>query len=1626
MARIFTYDQDVDLHLNDKVIGSNSGDNVTKNFSVQSLLDLANDENFIKQFDGIVFKAQDYNVDADSFGIITTSTGTYNSTNFSDIQTLYLTDKNLQKGDVSNYIDVLAGYDVRITKKGDTNNFGIYRVDSVTDVSTGQYKILSVSNQDASGQLEKGEEYYISTLGNNLKNLNSFSVTELNDVTSAGSGAIITTAERADVATINGRIRYTDIVNDLTTGGTSVPLSAEQGKALKAETTAINVILQSNDTDLDVLQEVVTYIKANRTTLTSLGISSISGLQAALDGKVATVAGKGLSTNDFTDTLQTKLNNIAAGAEVNVQANWNESVTTSDAFIQNKPTDLTVLSNHNVTDLSDVTSAGSGAIITGAERTKLTNIAANAEQNVQSNWTETDTNVDSFILNKPTILDQNTTITLTGTANEIETSPSSAQNLTTNRTFTIGLPNDVTISNNLNVANNLTVTANASADNMTVDNVLTFTSASTTTDDNAIFIKAKDGTNVLHFRYDDKELSIDDVTENIPSGITSGGTLTKANNTQVTIAAGTGIINDLNKESGSGEPHPEIKHIAWSQQTFTCTGLTSSSNKQLNTWVYIDASGTVNQQTTPFTDAQIAHNIIIGSIIHTSATIDFVKTFPVTAYGTIPQLQEFSRIFGPMKKSGHLVTANGSNLKLNRAAGVAWAFGRNYSSDPNNPSLVSDAAKTDAVIHRYYADSSTGHTLDTNDGSGYTAIDPTKYDDSSGTLASMTATKFSVQRLYYFPNEINTIVVYYGKEEYASLSVAEQQYQLESFTESSNTSEQAIYLGAIIVRGNATNLSSASEAKILTGGIHRSLSAISIGGAAAAAALSDLSDVTVSSASNNQLLKFNSTSGVFENATITTDDIAQGSTNKYDQTVALSNGGNMTITGTYPNFTLASAHPSISGAASSVDNSGLTYIQDLTLDGNGHVTGVTSTAINTGAISDGGTNLATADDIHTFVTGLGYTTGNQSITLSGDVTGSGTTSISTTIAAGAVHHAMLNDDIISGQAELTSGLASTDEFAISDAGVVKRMDVSVLQSYLQSNLTFSSNTDVDVSNANLLTRLAALESAGGAADQTITIGTDAGDTVGFAGNVAVTGNLTVSGTTTSVNTETVTIYDNIILLNSDLTGTAVNGGINIERGSSGADASLIWNESQSKWYAGLAGAEVELLTTASTLNATTLGSQAASYYLAYGNLTGTPTIPSAANNATITIAGGTGLTNAPGDFTTNQSSDETITLNLDFSELTDMTADISGTTEFILQNSGTESRKAADEISLKYFRNDIAVTVQNVGGSNKYFIDGTQQADVTLMPGFKYRFTQTGTSHPLRFSTTSDGTHNSGSAYATGVTTTSTYTEITVEQDTPKTLYYYCANHSNMGGTIYVGAGVRSVGTSTGLTGTVTETGNIGLAINDLTVETSVADADEILFYDADAAAHKTITKANFVTATSISGGAGMTLTGTTMNIDTDCRADIHQIGNSSANYYASTSTKHQWAFGGTVIMEIDSTNKDLLVDGDVIAFSTSVSDVSLKENIETIPDALETVNQLRGVEYDWKSGSREGKHDLGVIAQEVEEVIPHIVHEKELFEGHKVKTVDYEKLSAVLIEAVKELTQKVNNLEKKLEDANS
>ena len=117
-------------------------------------------------------------------------------------------------------------------------------------------------------------------------------------------------------------------------------------------------------------------------------------------------------------------------------------------------------------------------------------------------------------------------------------------------------------------------------------------------------------------------------------------------------------------------------------------------------------------------------------------------------------------------------------------------------------------------------------------------------------------------------------------------------------------------------------------------------------------------------------------------------------------------------------------------------------------------------------------------------------------------------------------------------------------------------------------------------------------------------------------------------------------------------------------------------------------------------------------------------------------------------------------------------------------------------------------------------------------------------------------------------------------------------------------------------------------------------------------------------------------------------------------------------------------TTGEIRATNDVTAYYSS--DERLKENIVEIDNALEKVKQIRGVRYDWTDEhikSKGGpdnyfmrKTDVGVIAQEIEAVLPEIVAERD--DG--IKAVRYERLTALLIEAVKELSARVDELEKK------
>ena len=177
----------------------------------------------------------------------------------------------------------------------------------------------------------------------------------------------------------------------------------------------------------DNLKKFISLIKTDLNTKAS--VSALNDVSISVDNKVDKVDGKSLTTNDFTDELKIKLDGIADGAEANVQSNWNETDTASDAYIKNKPDidgKISTVKTALETEISDGDTALDSKIttvntslsnkvdkvdgkglstndFTDELKTKLNGIADGAEVNVQANWDETDTASDAYIKNKPDI-----------------------------------------------------------------------------------------------------------------------------------------------------------------------------------------------------------------------------------------------------------------------------------------------------------------------------------------------------------------------------------------------------------------------------------------------------------------------------------------------------------------------------------------------------------------------------------------------------------------------------------------------------------------------------------------------------------------------------------------------------------------------------------------------------------------------------------------------------------------------------------------------------------------------------------------------------------------------------------------------------------------------------------------------------------------------------------------------------------------------------------------------------------------------------------------------------------------------------------------------------------------------
>lgn len=123
--------------------------------------------------------------------------------------------------------------------------------------------------------------------------------------------------------------------------------------------------------------------------------------------------------------------------------------------------------------------------------------------------------------------------------------------------------------------------------------------------------------------------------------------------------------------------------------------------------------------------------------------------------------------------------------------------------------------------------------------------------------------------------------------------------------------------------------------------------------------------------------------------------------------------------------------------------------------------------------------------------------------------------------------------------------------------------------------------------------------------------------------------------------------------------------------------------------------------------------------------------------------------------------------------------------------------------------------------------------------------------------------------------------------------------------------------------------------------------------------------------------------------------------------------------------VNVNASTTDGRIDAgnDIVAYSSS--DRRWKENIKPIENALDKVSKIGGYEFDWKELTEEEKvtqhgnegHDVGVIAQEIEEVLPEVVTTRE----NGYKGVKYEKIVPLLIESIKDLKAEIEELKGKL-----
>ena len=753
-----------------------------------------------------------------------------------------------------------------------------------------------------------------------------------------------------------------------------------------------------------------------------------------------------------------------------------------------------------------------------------------------------------------------------------------------------------------------------------------------------------------------------------------------------------------------------------------------------------------------------------------------------------------------------------------------------------------------------------------------------------------------------------------------------------------------------------------------------------------------------------------------------------------------------------------------------------TTIPSFTVDGKGRLTNVSPVSIATTlSISDDNLDTDTIDLLNDTLTfsegeGINAVVTNNKVTISAELASSsnkGVASFSTdnfSVSNGVV--TIKNNGVI-------LGTETTGNYMSGISGTANEIEVSHTPGE-------GSSATVGLPNSVTITT-------------DLTTGQDVfvGRNLDVTGNTVIDGNLTVSGTTTTVNTETVTIADNIILLNSDETGApSQNGGIEIERGSS-TNVQLRWNEANDYWQVGEGNDPIySRVATASWLNVgggltynsttgqfahTDTSSQSSvnnsgNTFIqdisvdAYGHITDLVSSTVVVGDGTVTLSAGTYL-NGGNAFTTNQSNSETITFNHDNttrSNTTNTSTPAFGGTFTAIDSLTSNATGHVTGVNTKTISIPSLPTFDNYVSWN--FMEGNGSETGSIISGDTLHFEQGSgmevektADDQLTFTNTDRG--SSQNIFKRIIPEEANGTDLdTITADNNNDIFY-----------IRAGGGITLTSDATNDRMTIAHSDTSTQGSSDNSGRTYIQDIflDTYGHVTGISTASETVVDTNRVTTFQVEDGDGTEVTishakewkfkeGGGVNINwtdtsTGSNTDPYDLefkintgvtagnGLTGGGTLNATRTIHVGAGNGITVAADEvrmsgSYTGSFSATGNITAYS---SDERLKDNIVAISDPIEKLKSIGGYSYTWNEEASaavgftpESKEEHGVIAQEIQKVIPDAVtsapfdtdEDGNSKSGEDYLTVRYERIVPLLIEAIKDQQAQIDKLKEQLQ----